>query len=126
MPDARLIECMLERYDAHNEDEFGRVTLTMEQKGAARDATPNLERLVQAGRSTFERVQENVRDWKRYYETTTGAELDKSSVVQAVADEVDDSDGIPTRATVVRTMFLISLGSPDRREVLDFVDIRRS
>ena len=116
----------MERYDAHNEDAFGRVTLTMEQKGAARDATPNFERLVLAGRLTLERVQENVRDWKRYYETTTGAELDKSSVVQEVADEVDDSDGIPTRATVVRTMCLISLGSPDRREVLDFVDIRRS
>ena len=35
-------------------------------------------------RSTLERVQEGVDDWKRYFETTTGAELEKESVIRAI------------------------------------------
>ena len=48
--EALLTQCMLQRDDPENEDEVERVVLTMNEEGAARDATPNPERLVLAGR----------------------------------------------------------------------------
>ena len=114
-----------------NEEEVERVVLAMNEEATARDGVKNPEMPVPEARSKLERVQESVHDWKRSFEKTIGAELEKESVIRAMADEVDgmgkmnvwrriqeNSDEIPGRTKFVPTKWILgNKGDNDKSDI---------